>query len=95
MERREEHGDLMRIRRQLRKMAFGRANDCVKLVMREDVDIGKLDLSLLKEIKRSDKGVEIKLLDRMQILAELARITLDETDAAAEILAAIGGDESE
>ena len=55
--------DLEKIRQQLRKMAFGKPNDCVKLAMCEDVDIEKLDLSMLTEIKRSEKGtVEIKLL---------------------------------
>ena len=39
--------DLEKIRRQLRKMAFGKPNDCVKLAMCEDVDIEKLDLSML------------------------------------------------
>lgn len=60
--------DLEKIRRQLRKMAFGKPNDCVKLAMCEDVDIEKLDLSMLTEIKRSEKGtVEIKLLDRTKV----------------------------
>ena len=39
--------DLERVRRALRKLAFGKANDCVKLALCEDVDIEKLDLSLL------------------------------------------------
>ena len=46
--------DLEKIRRQLRKMAFGKPNDCVKLAMCEDVDIEKLDLSMLTEIKREE-----------------------------------------
>ena len=62
--------DLEKIRRQLRKMAFGKPNDCVKLALSEYDDIAKLDLSMLTEIKRSDKGgVELKLLDRTKILA--------------------------
>ena len=61
---RERKTDLEKIRQQLRKMAFGKPNDCVKLALCEDVDIEKLDLSMLTEIKRSEKGtVEIKLLD--------------------------------
>ena len=39
--------DLERIRRQLRKLAFGKANDCVKLALCEEVDIETLDLSML------------------------------------------------
>ena len=67
--------DLEKIRRQLRKMAFGKPNDCVKLAMCEDVDIEKLDLSMLTEIKRSEKGtVEIKLLDRTKVLEQLAAL---------------------
>ena len=38
--------DLEKIRRQLRKMAFGKPNDCVKLAMCEDVDIEKLAMRL-------------------------------------------------
>ena len=80
--------DLEKIRRQLRKMAFGKPNDCVKLAMCEDVDIEKLDLSMLTEIKRSDKGgVELKLLDRTKILAQLAQLCEgDERSAAARQL---------
>ncbi len=46
--------DLEKIRRQLRKMAFGKPNDCVKLAMCEDVDSEKLDLAMLTESKRSE-----------------------------------------
>ena len=60
--------DLERVRKQLRKLAFGKPNDCVRLVLGEDVDIGSLDLSMLTEIKRSEKGtVEIKLVDRTKV----------------------------
>ena len=69
---RERKTDLEKIRQQLRKMAFGKPNDCVKLALCEDVDIEKLDLSMLTEIKRSEKGtVEIKLLDRTKVLEQL------------------------
>ena len=70
--------DLERIRRQLRKLAFGKANDCVKLALCEDVDIETLDLSMLTEIKRSDKGtVAVKLLDRTKVLEQLAQMADD------------------
>ena len=51
-------------------------------------DIAKLDLSMLTEIKRSDKGgVELKLLDRTKILAQLAQLCEgDERSAAARQL---------
>jgi hypothetical protein len=36
-------------------------------------DLSQLDLSLLSEIKRSEKGmVEIKLIDRLRALEQLA-----------------------
>lgn len=82
--------DLEKIRRQLRKMAFGKPNDCVKLAMCEDVDIEKLDLSMLTEIKRSEKGtVEIKLLDRTKVLEQLAALADGGNDGAERFLQAL------
>lgn len=78
-----KRSDLERIRAQLRKMAFGKVNDCVKLALSEYEDIAKLDLSMLTEIKRSEKGVEVKLLDRTKILAQLAELAAEEQDGAA------------
>ena len=76
--------DLEKIRRQLRKMAFGKPNDCVKLALCEDVDIASLDLSLLTEIRKSEKGsVEIKLMDRSKVLEQLAGMA-DQGDERAE-----------
>lgn len=81
---REKLTDLEKIRRQLRRMAFGKPNDCVKLALCADVDIEKLDLSMLTEIKRSEKGtVEIKLLDRTKVLEQLAALA-ESGDGAAE-----------
>ena len=58
--------------RRMVELAFGRANDCVRLALQEDVDIDSLDLSLLSEIRRNDKGtVEIRLIDRMRVLERL------------------------
>ena len=78
-----KRSDLERIRAQLRKLAFGKVNDCVKLALSEYEDIAKLDLSMLTEIKRSEKGVEVKLLDRTKILAQLAELAAEEQDGAA------------
>ena len=37
--------------------------------------MGKLDLSLLSEVKRNEKGtVEIKLIDRLRALEQLAQV---------------------
>lgn len=65
--------------RRLAQLAFGQANDCVKLVLCEGIDIDKLDLSLLSELKRNDKGtVEIKLIDRLRALEQLALVAEEE-----------------
>lgn len=79
-------------------MAFGKVNDCVKLALSEYEDIAKLDLSMLTEIKRSDKGgVELKLLDRTKILAQLAQLCDDEerSQTARQLLRALEQDADE
>ena len=82
--------DLEWIRRQLRRLANGKANDCVRLAMGEEVDIESLDLTLLTEIKRSEKGVvEIKLVDRMKVLEQLAAMAGEGNSQAEEFLQAI------
>ncbi|MBR3950084.1 MAG: XRE family transcriptional regulator [Oscillospiraceae bacterium] len=59
--------------RRLWNLAVGKVNDCVRLVMEEDPELGKLDLSLLSEVKRNEKGaVEIRLIDRVKVLEQLA-----------------------
>ena len=58
--------------RRLAQIAFGRANDCVRLVLEDDPPIGELDLTLLSEVKRSEKGaIEVRLADRIRALEEL------------------------
>ena len=70
------------ILRRLGELAFGRANDCVKLVMEENPNLEELDLSLLSEVKRNDKGtVEVRLIDRLRAVDMLS--------------AAMGGQEGE
>ena len=60
--------------RQLGRLAFGSANDCVALALQgETAKLGQLDLSLLAGIKRGKDGsVEVKLVDRLQALRDLA-----------------------
>ena len=61
------------VTRRLAELAFGRPNDCVRLALDEVADLEELDLSLLSEIKRSEKGmVEVKLIDRLRALEQLA-----------------------
>ena len=63
------------VTRRLAELAFGKANDCVRLALEDDPRLDKLDLSLLSEVKRNDKGtVEIKLIDRLRALEQLAEV---------------------
>ena len=58
--------------RRLAQLAFGRANDAVKLALHpETADPEELDLSALSELKVTDKGVEVKLIDRVRALEAL------------------------
>ena len=59
--------------RRLAQLAFGRANDPVRLALRpEAADPEAMDLSALAELKVTDRGVEIKLVDRVRALEALA-----------------------
>lgn len=81
LERRVRMGHLQRrdIQRRLAELAFGRANDCVKLVLEDSPQVDALDLSLLSEVKRSDRGaVEVKLIDRLRALEALGGMVGDE-----------------
>lgn len=82
------------VTRRLAELAFGKVNDCVKLALEEGVELDKLDLSLLSEVKRNDKGtVEIKLIDRLKVLEQLAAAAgKDGADVAALFQAMQGGE---
>ena len=77
------------VTRRLAELAFGKANDCVRLALEDDPRLDKLDLSLLSEVKRNDKGtVEIKLIDRLRALEQLALVAEEEkTDLEAFLTA--------
>ena len=80
--------------RRLAELAFGQPNDCVRLALEEMPDLKGLDLSLLSEIKRSDKGmVEIRLIDRVKVLERLEQAMDDEGDGMNELLRALGAGE--
>ena len=89
-------GDIRKqdVTRRLAELAFGKANDCVRLALEEDPCLEKLDLSLLSEVKRNDKGtVEIKLIDRLRALEQLAQTAGEEnTDVDSFLQALQGGD---
>ena len=82
------------VSRRLAELAFGKANDCVRLALEDDPSLGRLDLSLLSEVKRNDKGtVEIKLIDRLRALEQLAQVAQeDNTDLESFLQALQSGD---
>lgn len=76
--------------RRLAELAFGRVNDCVKLALGAETDLDELDLSLLTEVKRSDKGlVEVKLIDRLRVLEQLAQVIGKDDEDMASFLQAV------
>ena len=82
------------VTRRLAELAFGKANDCVRLALEDDPSLGKLDLSLLSEVKRNDKGtVEIKLIDRLRALEQLAQVAQDNDSDLETFLQALQGGE--
>ncbi len=84
------------VARRLAELAFGRANDCVKLVLKENAALERLDLSLLTELKRSDKGaVEVKLVDRLKALELLAQMAETENSDLESFLKALQPEEAQ
>ena len=56
----------------------------------------KLDLSLLSEVKRNDKGtVEIKLIDRLRALEQLSQAAGQEEGDLESFLQALQGGEAD
>ena len=85
-------GELRRedVTRRLAELAFGKANDCVRLALEDEPELSRLDLSLLSEVKRNEKGtVEIKLIDRLKALEQLALAAGEDKDGAQEFLRAL------
>ena len=84
-----ERSDVLK---KLGELAFGSANDCVKLALSEDVNVDALDLSQLAEVRRSGNGgVEVRLIDRLKALEQLAALAVDRQDADA-LLEALRGE---
>ena len=78
--------------RRLAQLAFGRVNDAVKLALyKEAIDPDQLDLSAVTEIKVTDKGVEIKLADRIQALEQLAVMAAEGPSGAEAFLQSLQG----
>ncbi len=56
----------------LKRLAFGSIADAVRLILStEPLDVESLDLFSVSEIKRTDKGTEIKFYDRIKALEAL------------------------
>ena len=82
------------VTRRLAELAFGKANDCVRLALEDDPQLGRLDLSLLSEVKRNEKGtVEIKLIDRLRALEQLAQVAGEDTQDLEAFLQALQGEQ--
>ena len=82
------------VRRLLAELACGKVNDCVRLALEEQPCLEKLDLRLLGAVKRNDNGtVEIKLIDRLKILEQLAQVAEEETDGVEGFLRTLQGGE--
>ena len=76
--------------RRLAELAFGQPNDCVRLALEESLDLKGLDLSLLSEIKRSDKGMgESRLIDRVKVLERLAQTMEEQEGGMGDLLRAL------
>ena len=94
LKQRIRSGEIRRqdVTRRLAELAFGKANDCVKLALEENICLDELDLSLLSEVKRNDKGtVEIKLIDRLRALEQLAQTAGEEQSDVDAFLQALQG----
>ena len=92
LQQRIRRGELRRqdVARRLAELAFGKANDCVRLVLEEKPEVDALELSLLSEIKRNEKGtVEIRLIDRIRALEKLMELTQPRNDCAEAFFAAM------
>lgn len=82
------------VARRLAELAFGSANDCVKLVLMCEPEVDALDLSLLSEVRRSEKGaVEVRLIDRLKALEQLAQLAGDGGDGLTAFLQSLRPDE--
>jgi hypothetical protein len=78
--------------RRMAELAFGKANDCVRLALEDAPPLDKLDLSLLAEVKRNEKGtVEIKLIDRLRALEQLSQAAGQEDGDMESFLQALQG----
>ncbi len=95
--RMRESGGICRgdVLRRLGEIAFGRANDAVKLALGAELtneEIDALELGALSEFKRGSNGaLEVRFLDRVKALELLCSLLGgEEGNAAAEFFRALG-----
>lgn len=82
------------VARRLAELAFGKPNDCVRLVLGDPEGLEGMDLSLLSELRRSEKGaVEVRLVDRLKALEQLASLAEAEGGDMESFLKALQGAE--
>lgn len=73
--------------RRLAQLAFGRANDAVSFALHpEKAEPDAMDLSAVAEFKVTDKGVEVKLVDRLKALELLYGLLGSDDESGAEEL---------
>lgn len=73
--------------RRLSQLAFGRANDALKLALHPtEAEVETLELSAVSEFKVTDKGVEVKLVDRVRALEILHGLLESSESGGAEEL---------
>lgn len=66
-----------------RRLAFGSVADAVKLCLNQQCDdIDGLDMFCVQELKRTEKGVEVKFFDRMKALDRLSEFAGAKKDSA-------------
>ncbi len=76
--------------RRLCELAYGRANDAVRLALDRSCDPAKLDLAAVAELKtRGDGTIEVKFIDRVRALEALCELLSDNGDGALELFRAL------
>jgi hypothetical protein len=78
--------------RRLAELAFGRANDAAALALRAgrgDTRPEELELSAVSELRVTEKGVEVKFVDRIRALEVLCSLLGGTADGAEDFFRAL------